>query len=107
MDSTYIRPKLRWPLDIQLVDIPPAGSNQTKDGKTQAILIQCPLGVSQKPLALLPAVGPILASLQGELSFHEILARFTPQGLQESILRELLELLDAHLFYCKKLIRMV
>lgn len=98
MDVTHSRPKLRWPLDIRVVNLPPHDGADVVSSSPQALVIQCPLGVSQKPLALLPAVGPILAVLDGELSFQEIAARFAPQGLQEQTLRELLELLDTHLF---------
>jgi AmmeMemoRadiSam system protein B len=87
------RPKLRWPLDIQLINLDSTGA-----GTEQALIVQCPLGVSQKPLFLVPAVGQILSSLEGELSCEELLARFAPQGLRRETLDELVQLLDDHLF---------
>jgi AmmeMemoRadiSam system protein B len=93
MDSTRTRPKLRWPLDIQLVPL-----DDSSGGEQKGLLIQCPLGVSQAPLVLVPAVAPIVSSLDGELSRDEILARFAPQGLREELLDELIQLLDEHLF---------
>jgi AmmeMemoRadiSam system protein B len=86
-------PKLRWPLDIQLVNLDSTGTRER-----QALLVQCPLGVSEKPLLLVPAVGQILSSLEGELSCEELLARFAPQGLQRETLDDLIRLLDDHLF---------
>jgi len=90
MDATYYRPKLRWPIDIQL--------QQGVEADQRVLVVQCPLGVSPKPLVLVAAVAPVLSLFQGELSFQEILARSAPYGLQEQTLRELIRLLDESLF---------
>lgn len=66
--------------------------------ESQAILVQCPLGISPRPLLLVPAVGPLLSVFDGERSVEEIVAHFAPQGLQRATLDELIALLDAHLF---------
>lgn len=95
MDVSLKRPKLRWPLEIRMVPLENAGGEHNED---QAILMQCPLGISPQPLLLVPAVGPLLSVFDGERSVEEILAHFAPQGLQRSTLDELLALLDAHLF---------
>jgi AmmeMemoRadiSam system protein B len=93
MDSTNSRPKLRWPLDIQFIPIDGQGNAEQR-----ALVIQCPIGVSQAPLILVPAVGSIISVLDGQLSREEILSRFAPQGLRKEILDELIQLLDDHLF---------
>jgi hypothetical protein len=76
----------------------PLESVASEQRESQAILIQCPLGISSQPLLLVPAVGPLLSVLDGERSVEEILAHFAPQGLQRATLDELIALLDAHLF---------
>lgn len=88
MDASLNNPKLRWPLDIQLHDA----------GGQQVLVLQCPVGISDKPLLLVPAVGPIISLFDGTLSREEILARFAPHGLTEKTLSELIGLLDQHLF---------
>jgi AmmeMemoRadiSam system protein B len=90
MDATYYKPKLRWPIDIQLQP----GVNQNE----QVLVVQCPLGVSPRPLVLIAGVAPVVSLFQGELSFEEILARCAPYGLQEQTLRELIRLFDEGLF---------
>ena len=95
MDVSLKRPKLRWPLEVRLISLEAAGEAHS-DG--QAILIQCPLGISPGPLLLVPAVGPLLSEFNGERSVEDILARFSAQGLQQTTLDELISLLDAHLF---------
>jgi len=89
MDSSYRRPKLRWPLDIRM---------HGGAGGPAALVIQCPIGVSEKPLFLAPAVAPLVSLLDGSVTREEIIERFAPQGLTEAILGELVELLDSHLF---------
>lgn len=90
MDATYYKPKLRWPIDIQLQ--PGVGQNE------QVLVVQCPLGVSPRPLVLIAGVAPVVSLFQGELSFDEILARCAPYGLHDQTLRELIRLLDEGLF---------
>lgn len=81
-------PKLRWPLDIRLERL------ESQD----VLLISCPLGITRDPLLLVPAVGPIIGSFEGRLSIQEITAKFSPYGLTENVVRELVSLLDKHLF---------
>ena len=88
MDSTYSYPKLRWPLDIRFHSV----------GEDQALLIRCPLGFSDQPLLLVPAVAPVLSCFEGSLSFQQILERFAPDGLTQQTLEELIKLLDQHAF---------
>ena len=95
MDVSLKRPKLRWPLEVRMV---PLESGEGDQSESQAILMQCPLGISSQPLLLVPAVGPLLSAFDGEHSVEEILAQFASQGLQRSTLDELITLLDAHLF---------
>ena len=81
-------PKLRHPIDIRFETV----ENQ------QIILLSCPIGVSKSPLALVSAVAPILACFQGNMSAHEILDKFSSQGLTEDVLNQLINLLDDNLF---------
>lgn len=88
MDSTFTYPKLRWPLDIRIEKI----------GTQDALVINCPQGISETPLILVPEVAPILGELSGTTSFENILDKFKPYGLSETTLRELITLLDQNLF---------
>lgn len=98
MDSTFSRPKLRWPIDIRLHDIPQGASPVGAAAERQVLVLQCPLGVAEQPLYLLPAAGQVISLFQGELTYEEIVARCAPLGLREETLRELITLLDEHLF---------
>jgi hypothetical protein len=62
------------------------------------LILSCPLQLTDQPLALISGVGPILAELNGQKSFQEILASFSDYGLTHARMLELLELLDEHLF---------
>jgi AmmeMemoRadiSam system protein B len=88
MDATFTRPKLRWPLDIRIHHL---------DGQ-EALVIQCPVGISAAPLALMPQFAPVIVELDGAQTSEEIVAKFAPQGLTPEILRELIIRLDDHLF---------
>jgi hypothetical protein len=88
MDTTYTYPKLRWPLDIHLHSA----------GDDHALVVRCPLGITERPLLLVPAVAPIISTFDGAQSFQQILDHFSPQGLDESTLTELIRLLDEHRF---------
>lgn len=79
-------PRLRWPLDIRLERI---------EGQ-EILLLRCPLGFSQEPLLLIPGVGPILATFNGQHSIDQIAEQFTPHGLRTEHIRELVKLLDGH-----------
>jgi AmmeMemoRadiSam system protein B len=88
MDSTFTRPKLRWPLDIRMHNL----------GGQDALVIQCPIGISAAPLALMPQFAPVIVELDGVQTSERIVAKFAPQGLTPEILRELITRLDDHLF---------
>lgn len=88
MDATFTRPKLRWPLDIRMHNV---------DGQ-DALVIQCPIGVSASPLALMPQFAPVIVELDGVQTSDEIVSKFSAQGLTPEILRELITRLDGHLF---------
>lgn len=81
-------PKLRWPVEIRLESV---GSGQ------QVLFIQCPNGLS-KPLLLVKEIAPVVMAMNGELSTEQILERFSGAGLTQSLLNELLNLLDSHFF---------
>ncbi|RIL09765.1 MAG: AmmeMemoRadiSam system protein B, partial [Proteobacteria bacterium] len=86
--NCYQYPKLRWPIEIRI---------ETFQNE-EILLISCPLGVSEKPLALVPAVAPILQLFEGQLSIDEILAKFAPYGIQRELLNQLVEMLDQNLY---------
>jgi AmmeMemoRadiSam system protein B len=88
MDSTYTYPKLRSPLDIRWQKI----ENEL------ALVLQCPSGVTEEPLFLVPAVAPILQLFEGNLSSEEILNHFAKDGLTREVLNGLIKLLDDKLF---------
>ncbi|NMC62936.1 MAG: AmmeMemoRadiSam system protein B [SAR324 cluster bacterium] len=81
-------PRLRWPLDIRLEQIE----------QQQVLIINCPLGISEKPLALMPAVGPVLACFDGTLSVEEISEKFKDFGVEKEHVKALVKLLDENLF---------
>jgi AmmeMemoRadiSam system protein B len=88
MDSSYTFPKLRWPIELKIEQI----------DKDELLLIRCPIGVSSEPLLLIAAVAPVVATLDGSLSFQQIVDKFSGIGLSEEILKQLLETLDRGLF---------
>jgi AmmeMemoRadiSam system protein B len=88
MTSDISFPKLRHPIEIRLQKI----ENE------EIILINCPLGISKTPLALIPAIGPVLASFEGVLSRQEILDKFSSYGLTSELLQTLITLLDENLY---------
>jgi len=88
MDATFTRPKLRWPLDIRMHNL---------DGQ-DALVIQCPIGISASPLALMPQFAPVIVELDGVQTSDEIVRKFSAQGLTPELLRELIARLDDHLF---------
>ena len=85
-------PKLRWPLDLRI---------ERFDGQ-EALIIQCPLGISEKPLLLVRAVAPLVTALDGSQSLAGLVTKFSSQfhsqSASEKLIRELVTLLDAHLF---------
>ncbi len=81
-------PKLRWPLDIKL---------ESYEGQ-KILLIRCPTGISEEPLLLVPAVGPLIACFDGKTSVPEITAKFASYGIKDEVVLELIALLDKHLY---------
>lgn len=81
-------PKLRWPLDVRL----------QKFGDKEAIILQCPLGITPQPLALHSAVAPLLQCFDGSLSVEQIAERFAQFGVTPALVMEIAELLEKHLF---------
>lgn len=88
MDTTYAYPKLRWPIDINL----------HSTGDDHVLVVRCPLGITERPLLLVPAVAPVLSRFDGSSSFQQILDHFAPQGLDEATLKELIRVLDEQRF---------
>lgn len=88
MDATYTRPKLRWPLDIRMLNL----------GDQDALVIQCPIGISAAPLVLMPQFAPVVVQLDGVKTSDEIVSHFASQGLTHEILRQLIQQLDDNLF---------
>jgi AmmeMemoRadiSam system protein B len=88
MDTTFTRPKLRWPIDMSM---------HTLDGQ-QVFVVQCPIGISSAPLCLMPGFAPIVVQFDGSRTNDEIVAQFAPQGLTQEILQQLVQHLDDHLF---------
>lgn len=88
MNDALRYPKLRWPLDIR--------TERTQE--QEVLLLSCPLGISRTPLALVSAVGPILARFDGSRSIEEILEQLSRYGITSQLLHELVTLLDQHLF---------
>ena len=89
MSNRITHPKLRWPLDIRIHSLG-EGHN--------ALVLQCPMGISSKPLVLVPEVAPILRCFEGALSIDDILSKFAQDGLQAEVLDQLVQLLEEHLF---------
>jgi AmmeMemoRadiSam system protein B len=85
---TQPNPKLRWPLDIQ----------RHRSGSDNLIVLTCPLGITEKPLVLVSAVGPLLGGFNGDKSIEELAQDFARVGVQRSLIDELIKLLDDHLF---------
>lgn len=81
-------PKLRWPLDIRM---------DTYEGQ-KILIINCPIGVSPEPLILIAEAAPIVSSFDGVLSLDDLYKKFSPYGVKESIIEELVTLLDSRLF---------
>lgn len=67
-------------------------------GEDEVIVLECPLGITEKPLVLVRAVAPVITSFNGALSQAALLNKFAPMGLTQTHLEELIDLLDSHLF---------
>ncbi len=88
MNDSNLYPKLRWPLDLSVEQI---------EGKA-ILLIRDPLGIAPRPLALVAAVTPLIASFEGKLSVEEIAGKFAAQGATKELVNELLQILDQNLY---------
>jgi MEMO1 family protein len=88
MKPHYEYPLLRNPIDIRLVE----------QAEGEILILSCPLQLTDKPLALISGVGPVLAELNGKCSAAQIVSKFSEHGLSNTRLMELLALLDEHLF---------
>ena len=87
MTDPYKIPKLRWPVDLEVQEI---------EGE-HVLIIRDPLGISPSPLVLKAPIAPVIALFDGNNSAEAILQRFTPQGLTQSLLDEIITILEAHL----------
>lgn len=81
-------PKLRWPIDISMQEI---------DGE-KILVIRDPLGISPSPLALKSAIAPVIGIFDGNHSTEAILNKFSPHGLTNQLLSEIILILDTNLF---------
>lgn len=88
MDTTFTRPKVRWPLDMQMHDL----------GDQKVFVVRCPLGITAQPLCLMPGFAPIVAHFDGSRTSDEIVSMFASSGLTPEILQQLIQHLDDHLF---------
>jgi AmmeMemoRadiSam system protein B len=88
MTDPLQHPKIRWPLDVRLERL----ENE------QALIINCPLGVSSRPLLIKPAFAPLIAQFEGKLSVDEIASHFKGIGAERELVLRLARLLDEHLF---------
>lgn len=82
------KPIVRWPLNVD---------KHLHQGQ-QYLVLSCPLGIVETPVVVNALLSPVLAEFNGKISNQEILEKFKTQGLQESVLKELVELLDDN--YC-------
>ncbi len=87
MDLNF-KPSLRYPIDFRFQQI----------GTQGALVLRCPLGITKKPLLLVPAVAPLLSCFNGTMTAEEIAAKFAQNGATTQIVRQLISLLDEHLF---------
>lgn len=80
-------PKLREPLTVRVDSI---------EGET-VLILECPLGITPRPLCLNPAVLPILRLFTGEYSVSTIQEKLAPHGCTIELIHQLTALLDDHL----------
>ena len=88
VEPHIFKPKLRLPLNISLQAFE----------QSHGIVIQCPLGVTERPLILIPELAPILAKLDGSASLDDLADRFEELGARRQLLLDLVTLLDQYLF---------
>ena len=88
MSNILKYPKLREPLDIRI----------EQAGGEQVLYINCPLGVSDGPLLLAPAVGPIISYFDGTKSISEITNNFSEFGVTEEFIAELVNIFNNNHF---------
>jgi hypothetical protein len=56
------------------------------------------MGISDKPLALIAGVAPIVSCFEGQLSTLEIAEKFAAYGVRQKMVEDLAQILDQHLF---------
>jgi len=88
MNEAIHFPKLRWPLEVRMEKI--EGGD--------VLYINCPIGVSEEPLLLIPGVAPLVGSFDGTSTVEQIASRFEQFGATPEIVTQLAQLLDKHLF---------
>jgi MEMO1 family protein len=92
MDSAF-RPRLRSPLEVRLETF-----HDRAGEAVRALLLRCPLGIQPEPLLLVPETAPLLSCFTGSLSVEEIAGRFKSSGVTSSLVIQLVDLLEHHLF---------
>lgn len=80
------KPKLRWPIDFQVVP------------ELRAIVLRCPLGLTDEPLVLRQELHPVLALLDGSRTVERMIEQDGSVGLTRQVLEELLSLLESKFF---------
>lgn len=81
-------PELRDPLTVRV---------DTIEGEL-VLILECPLGITPRPLCLNPIILPLLRLFTGECSVSAIQEKLAPQGCTIELIHQLTELLDDHLF---------
>ncbi|MGA1190908.1 MAG: AmmeMemoRadiSam system protein B [Bdellovibrionota bacterium] len=81
-------PELREPLTVRIDNI---------EGET-VLVLECPLGISPRPLCLNPIILPILRLCTGEYSVSTIQEKLASHGCTIELIHQLTTLLDDHLF---------
>ena len=88
MNDPIKYPKIRNPIEIRMETA----------GNEQVLYINCPLGVSEGPLLLAPAVGPIISCFDGNQSISEIANSFSEFGVTPDLVSELVQIFNNNHF---------
>ncbi len=80
------KPKLRWPIDFQVLP------------ELQAIVLRCPHGLTDEPLVLRQELHPVLALLDGSRTVEAMVEQYASNGLTLELMENLLALLDSKFF---------
>ena len=84
MQAVTNKPKLRDHLDIRLEKV---------QGQ-HVLVMNCLLGMIEKPLVLYPQFTPVVLAFDGNHTTSDILNQYSEQGLTEETLHEFITLLD-------------